>query len=382
MFNRKLVFFSACFGMLLFGIGLITLGSVASDLKSRFKLNGASTGTVFSILPIGILVGSLFFGHLGDKYGYKLILIISCLGMFAAFECIAFATSFALLKGAVFLLGACGGAINGATNALVSDISPQNKGADLSLLGVFFGLGALGMPLLLGILQSKFSVKEIVAAVGFLTLMVGVFFVFVRFPPAKAGEKINDTKNAGLFNNPFLILVAFFLFCQSGFEAIINNWTTTYLTGDGMSESNALYALSLHIVGMIAMRIVIGTALRKVSSVYIIAISFFFLLAGTLLLQLETSFAIAVAGLVLLGAGVAAGFPIMLGFVGEQYINRSGAAFSFVMVIALVGNMLINYGMGVIVGHFGISYLTSASYAVIIVMIVLCVYIFKKIKNQ
>ena len=38
----------------------------------------------------------------------------------------------------MFLFGLGGGAINGATSALVSDISEKEKGANLSLLGVFF----------------------------------------------------------------------------------------------------------------------------------------------------------------------------------------------------------------------------------------------------
>ncbi|MCW3109614.1 MAG: transporter, partial [Segetibacter sp.] len=94
MYKRKLVFFAACIGMLLFGIGLITLGSVASDLKTRFMLDGLSAGTLFSILPVGILFGSLLFGRLCDKYGYKPVLIISCFGMFLGFEGIAYVSSF------------------------------------------------------------------------------------------------------------------------------------------------------------------------------------------------------------------------------------------------------------------------------------------------
>jgi MFS family permease len=72
MFKPKLIFFAACTGMLLFGIGLITLGSVATGLKEKFNLDDIASGTLFSILPIGIFVGSLIFGPLCDKYGYKL----------------------------------------------------------------------------------------------------------------------------------------------------------------------------------------------------------------------------------------------------------------------------------------------------------------------
>ena len=77
MLNKKLIFWAACFGILLFGIGLITLGSIAPDLKTKFSLDDVSAGTLFSILPIGILTGSLIFGPVCDRYEYKIILIIA-----------------------------------------------------------------------------------------------------------------------------------------------------------------------------------------------------------------------------------------------------------------------------------------------------------------
>jgi MFS transporter, FHS family, glucose/mannose:H+ symporter len=239
------------------------------------------------------------------------------------------------------------------------------------------------MPLLLGVLESRFKVYQVVAGIGLLTLGVGIFYLFVRFPLAKEQQGLTEIKSLPFFRNSFLILIAFFLFCQSGFEAIINNWTTTYLTViQSSTESNALYALSLHIAGMIVMRILIGTAFRSMSQVTIMWVSLILLLLGTLMLQVGLSFTLSVAGLVLLGAGVAAGFPVMLGFVGDVYFARSGAAFSFVMVIALIGNMLINYFTGVIVKDYGVQHLTTVSYAVVITMMVLCIFIFKRLNSK
>src|SRR5499425_1636811 len=164
MYNKRVVFWAACLGMLLFGIGLITLGSMATDLKSKFQLDEVAAGTLFSILTFGILTGSLTFGSICDRYGYKFLLIISCLGMCAGFEGIAFVSSFAFLKICVFIFGVCAGVINGATNAVVSDIS-TSKGANLSLLGVFFGIGALGTPFLVAFLKHQYSSFEVIAAV-------------------------------------------------------------------------------------------------------------------------------------------------------------------------------------------------------------------------
>jgi FHS family glucose/mannose:H+ symporter-like MFS transporter len=362
MNKNQVAFTAACAGMFLFGITLITLGSVATDLKLKFQLNGVAAGTLFSILPFGILTGSIIFGPVGDRYGYKLLLILACIGMFAGFEGIAYSHSLDLLKMGIYIFGVSGGIINGATNAVVSDISVEHKGANLSLLGVFFGLGALGMPLVLGILSKRISSFYIVAIVGWITLAVAFFYAFASFPPAKQKKGVGSIKARSLFKW-LLLFIAFFLFFQSSFEAIINNWATTYLTTKGvMSDTNALYALSLHIVGMVVMRLLAGSVMRKIPEVKVMWGCLILLTIGVLLMQIGNSKTIIIAGLIFSGAGLAGGFPLMLGITGKYFADFSGTAFSFVFTVALIGNMLINYLMGIIVDNYGVHHLTTVAY--------------------
>lgn len=383
IYKRRLVFWAACMGMLLFGIGLITLGAVIPDLNEKFQLDEISSGTLFSILPLGILTGSLLFGPICDRYGFKILLIFSCLFMFGGFEGIAYAHSQGLLKICIFLIGFGGGAINGATNAVVADISSTGKGANLSLLGVFFGLGALGMPLILGVFKNSFSFEVIVAATGFLTLAIGLFYILINFPLPKQSQGSPIKRSFDLIKDNVLILIAFFLFFQSSFEAIINNWTTTYLIKYlSFGESNALFGLSLYIVGMSVMRLLIGSFFRFVPAKKILFASFGIILVALICLKMGNSFSMVLAGLVLLGAGLASGFPIMLGFVGDRYTELSGTAFSFVFVIALLGNMLINYLMGILIKTFGIQHLISVSFIELIAIVILGIIILKKIKGN
>lgn len=381
MYNKKLVFWSACVGILLFGMGLITLGAVVPNLKEKFNLDDVASGTLFSILPFGILVGSLFFGPFCDKYGYKLLLSLSCFSMFLGFVGIAYAPSHGLLKICIFLIGVGGGAINGATSALVSDISEKDKGANLSLLGVFFGLGALGMPFLLGVLEASFNFEIIVASVGVVTFFAAVFYLLIKFPPPKHAQGFPLSEGMSLIKDGVLMLIAFFLFFQSSFEAIVNNWTTTYLTEQfDISKNKALYALSLSVVGMTVMRLLLGSVFRKtnIKNLWIAAFSMIAIALG--FLAFGNSFYLSVSGLILLGAGLAGGFPLMLGFVGNRYKELSGTAFSLVLVIALAGNMIINYGMGIIAQNFGIKHLVTVAFAELIFMIFLCAAILKRIK--
>lgn len=382
-YNRQLVFWSACLGMLLFGVGLIMLGSVLPDLRIRHSLDAMQAGALFSILPVGIIGGSLLFGPVCDRYGYRTLLAVSALLMFAGFEGLAFTHTAWILTASVFLFGLGGGAINGATNAVVADISTTGKGADLSILGVFFGIGALGMPLLLSLMKETVEFQYIVSATGILALAAAMLFAVVRFPAAKQAEWISMKQIGALVRDVTLILIAFFLFFQSAFEGLINNWTTTYLIERvAAPQEAALMGLSAYVAGMTVMRLLIGSVLRKMAERQLLYMSFAITLGALLLFSLSRSVTPAAAGLFLLGSGMAAGFPTMLGIVGNRYPDISGTAFSFVLVIALLGNMLVNYSMGIVTDSYGIKHLTTFTFAELAVLVLIATAVFGRLKSN
>ena len=119
MYNRTANFIIAGAGMLLFGITLITLGSVLPDLKIKFGLNDVAAGALFAILPFGILAGSLLFGYFCDRYGYRYLLAANCLLIALGLAGIAYLKSITLLQCCIFGFGFAA-VVYGATNALVS----------------------------------------------------------------------------------------------------------------------------------------------------------------------------------------------------------------------------------------------------------------------
>jgi MFS family permease len=149
-----------------------------------------------------------------------------------------------------------------------------------------------------------------------------------------------------------------------------------------MSEANALYALSLHVSGMVVMRLLVGSVLSRVPQTLIMWICLVLLALGVFVMQISTSMPLATVGLILSGAGLAGGFPVMLGFVGERFAALSGTAFSFVFVVALVGNMLVNYLMGVVVHKFGIAQLTTACYIGTAIMALLYIFITRRLSQS
>ena len=57
MYKRSQVFAAACIGLFLFGMTLITLGSILPSLNIKFETHGLNKGILVSIFPIGIIGG-------------------------------------------------------------------------------------------------------------------------------------------------------------------------------------------------------------------------------------------------------------------------------------------------------------------------------------
>jgi len=340
-------------------MGVISLGSLLPAIIEKLSLSSLQVGVLTSILPAGILVGSLLFGPIVDRYSYRNMLIVCSLLIVIGFEGIAFSSSLLGLQFSFFAIGLGGGALNGGTSALVADISddnPEKRSANLSLLGVFFGAGALGIPSLLAVLSAYYSYETILTYLGLLLLIPIIYYFFIRFPAPKQTQAIPLKKTLGMFRNIPLLALGFFLFFQSAFEGVVSNWTTTFLENENqIATADALWALSIYMLSLTLTRLLLAALLRRVSPYRVLLLSLACLLLGTVLMMLPQAKSLYLLSIVLFGIGTAAGFPVILGYVGELYSDLLGTAFSFVFFIALSGNILINYLTGIFTHHYGIN---------------------------
>jgi len=345
-YRHRLVFAAACMGMLIFGIVLTALGSVLPSVMDRFALGRAGAGGLFTLLSVGILVGSLVFGPVVDRHGYRGLLMAGIVVVLVGLQAIALAPSVTVLAAASLLIGFGGGVLNGGTTALVADISARRT-AGLSLLGVFFGIGAFGVPLVLGLLLERFGYSAVVAGIGALLVIPLAFHAAIRFPAPKQPQGVPLRRVAAMARDPALVLLGLILFFESGMEITVGGWTATYFHDElAVDPERALYVLSLYWLGLTGGRLVLPALLRWISPVAALFASLALALAGALTLIGSATATPAAAGVLLAGAGFAAVFPIILGYVGDRYPEVSGTAFSFVLVVALAGGSTLPYVTG------------------------------------
>ncbi len=355
MSSKRFLFACACLGLLTFGIVFTTLGSVLPSIMQRFGIDKTQAGSLFLLMSLGILAASLVFGPLVDRYGYQGILLAATVIVMLGLEWIAFASSLSTLRFAVLVTGFGGGIINGGTNALVADISGEDRGAKLNVLGGFFGVGAVGVPFVLGILIDRYSQPAILAAVGAVLLVPIVMIVAAGFPAPKQPQGFPIAQAGKLLGDPLLLLTGLILFFESGNEITVGGWTSTFVTEELAAPARtALLILSLYWTGMTVARFALGYILPRASAFAVLYTCIAIGLAGAVLLLMTHNVAAAAIGTFALGVGFAAMFPTVLGFVGDRYPTLSGTAFSIAIAMALCGGMLVPYTAGALGTRYGL----------------------------
>ena len=348
MYSKIQVYISACLGMAFFGIALLVMGSVLPAITVKYSLDPVGASSLVTFLPIGVLAGSLIFGPIVDRFGYKNLLIagtfITALGLGG----LSYFDALNILRFCIFLIGFGGGILNGETTALVADIyDDKERNAKLSLLGVFYGVGALIIPLLMGSLSKRYAYEIILRGTGLFIFACIAFFALVRFPTPKHAQGFPVKKALSLLKEPVLLLLSLILFFQSGLEGLYNNWTTSYLTArTPIPQEDIVFSLTFLVLGILLTRVALTFLLRFANPYFVLMMGMIITGIGSIILSYSDCFATAATGLFLVGCGLSGVAPIVFGFIGNRYSGIMGTAIGISLFIALCGNSLLNYLMG------------------------------------
>lgn len=331
---------SACSGMFVFGIVMAVLGAILPSLFVKIQFDKSEAGSLFFYMNLAMLVMSVIFGPVVDRFGYKIFLIFCSLLVAASLLFFAYASTYTIILTAAVILGFGGGGLNGGTNALTSDIHPERRSSALNLLGIFFGFGALSIPFLIGILLTHIGLNKILTLAALISLIPFVLFSMFPFPKPKHERGFHLSQAKKVIKNPLLWLCGFLLFFQSGNEFTVGGWISTYLNEyfhlTTMTASIVLagYWAAIMIGRLASIRIV-----KIFKNERLVFLSAFVALLASIIIVTSSSGNLAALGAILIGLGFAAIFPTTLAVVGEAFPAFSGTAFSVIFVIALAGGM-------------------------------------------
>ena len=375
-YNTTSVFVAACAGMGFFGVTMLSLGPI----MGRIGELGVNATALSPTLTLGIIVGTLLFGPIVDKFGYKgLIILSSLLALGGVLGLSLFGTN-ATLQASICCLGIGGGVLNGLTNALVSDIYGDDKrGARLSVLGAFYCIGALLWTLMNYFISDYHIPLYLMSAI---MLCFIIFFCFISFPKAKPAENVSMKKTLGLFKYPALLLFGLVLFFQSGFEGASGDFTVTYLTSTRpLDTAAATLAMTWFTIGMFAGRMLLGSVMKALKDLGTFFAYLGVALAGVAVLYFAASAVGAYVAMTLIGFGAGATFPVILNYVGGTFRNNSGTAISIAVFIALLGQFTLKRITGVAFQNGSYQALPIILAAAIVIMMCLAPVSIKVGKN-
>ena len=342
-YSTSKVFIAACAGMSFFGMAMLSLAPILGKLNELV----AGANALPATMSLGILLGTVIFGPVVDRFGYKWLMVIASVLALAGVQGLANFQEISLLHISIFCLGFGGGVLNGETNALASDIYDDDKrGGRIALVGAFYCIGALAWTFM-NLFTDDFTIPLNIVSVVMSIFII--YFICIGFPAAKPAESVGLKKSLGLFKYPALLLLALVLFFESGFEGAQGNFSALFMVeGKGLDATAAKLAMTLFTVGMVAGRLPLGKVLARIGNLGALYTYLGIGLMGVLLLAFASGTPVwAYIALILIGFGIAATYPVILNYVGSAFREQSGTAMSIALFVGLLGQFTCNKVAGV-----------------------------------
>ena len=347
--NRRRLFAVASVAMFAFGSIIALLGTLFGlpETRERLGIDLAQQGQLFGILSFGMLVSSLIVGPMIDRFGSKPVLATGSAVATASLVGLASARGFGAAAAAVVALGLGAAWLNIAANALVSEIYPAERGRMLNLAGMLFGFGALFVPLLVAVAFVRLSVAGTILVCAAVTGIGTASCLASRFPPAHEGSSFSLAEMVKAARHPGVWLFAALIFFESGNEASLSGWTSTYIGSAGWSPRAATIILAGYWVMAIVGRALSARAQASLGKARLVLFSGMLSVAGCLVLLVAARWLpVLASGAWLTALALSAIFQTVLAIAGDRYRRFSGTVFGLLFSASSVGTMVFPWAVG------------------------------------
>lgn len=342
-----------CLTLLAIGWTGLLVPSLIRSIEQTFDQNDAGIGLFYLVYSAIYALGSFGGGPATERVGRRTILVgaatlhglgIAALGLAGTWE--AF-----LLAGLPAALGA--GALDGGSNGLFLDLFRTGRGRAMNLLHLFFSLGALSAPLVVGsLVAAGVPWQRVVVASGLLLLPLAVGYLLAPMPggrrdalAVRAGSAARTGMGPRLLSGPILLL-GIAIACYVASEIGVSNWLVRFL--EPAPLTTATLALSLYWGGIAVGRLLSSAIADRFDHVRFTAACAAGMAATIAAAVAVPSLPLSIALFAV--AGVASGpvFPMIVALGGERFPERSAAVGGLLTGLAVVGGLIYPPFMGVL----------------------------------
>jgi MFS family permease len=355
--NARALFVAGVAALFTFGMVIALLGTLFGlpEMRGRLGIDLAQQGELFSLLSIGLLVSSILVGPSLERWGARRVLVVGSAMVAAALVAFALARGFAAAAAAGLVLGFGGGWLSAASNALVSDVYAATRGRMLNLLGMFFGVGALFVPLLVTLAFGHLSIPGTLLVCAGVALVALVVCAAPAYPATHGSARFSFRQFIEAARHPGVALLALLLFFQGANEISFSGWTSTYIGLIGWSPRLATIVLLGYWVVTILGRLLSARAQAALGKGRLVVASATAATVGCLVLLVPTAhFPVVSAGAWLTAIALSAIFPTVLAVAGDWYGHRAGTVFGVLFSASNLGSIAAPWALGHVSQAYGV----------------------------
>ena len=346
----------------LVGWSMLLVPSLIRDIRADFGQTDAGFGVLYLAGSLLFGTGAFLSGALAGRLGRRAILPTAAVALGLGLATQGLAPAWPVMLVGAALLGGGAGALDAGVNSVIMDLSVAGRGDALSRLHLFYSVGALTAPLVLGLLVAAgvdWRIPMLVSGVAAAALAAPLRLVGSVPPRARAAAAATDTERpatTGIVPRSLrvpLAALAIAIACYVGSEAGVSSWLVAFLANEPLTT--ATLALSLFWIGLALGRLTAGRLGKRVAPVrYAVASSFLgaVAIAGAVI---GPSGAVQIGLFAVAGFGLGPVYPMIMAVAGSYYPHRAAAVSGLLTTAGVAGSVIYPPLMGFTSASIGLA---------------------------
>jgi fucose permease len=343
----------------------VLVPSLLRQIQDTFSVDDAAIGIWYFVNLAVYATASFSGGLLTERLGRRFVLTAAAGTLAVGLGLASVATSWPLFLLAAVPMGIGAGAVDGGTNALVLAVVDEGRGRALNLLHLFYAIGALTAPALVGQLVDRGVPWEpILQLTALVAVAVAVVLWLTAMPSGKrrAGERPatadarGDAGEQAPASSSFLIplvLLSLAIGCYVAGEVGVSNWIVRFL--DDVPVATATLGLSAFWAGLALGRLVAARYADRFPHAPFAATAAVVAGLAVVVAVVAPTTELAIAAFAVSGFASGPVFPMIVAIGGELYPHRLSATTGTLTGSAVIGGTLYPPLVGLMSARFGIG---------------------------
>jgi fucose permease len=347
---------AGCLAFLLIGWAGLLVPSLIRSIELDFDQSDAGMGVYYFINAVAYASASMGGGIITERIGRRRVLVLAVVLLAVGLTVIGTGPVWALVLLAAIPAGFGGGAIDGGMNGLILDLFPAIRGRALNTLHLFYSVGALSAPLIVGrLVEGGTAWQSVVLGTAAVCVPIGVLLAVVRLPDGRRTAGASDP-GAGRGRLAFswpLIVLGIAIACYVASEIGVSSWLVRFLDDAPLAEATT--GLSLFWAGLALGRLVSARISDRFDHLTYAAVSSLVAAGSIVAAVVAPSVETSIALFALVGFASGPVFPLIIAIGGERHPGRTAAVSGFLTAAAVVGGLIYPPIMGFLSVNVGLA---------------------------